>query len=71
MFTTTVYQIDRLIKEYDQERDCSYAASLGHGSKHEKKEESQEEKIKRLLPKEYHDFVPLFKKAVPDVLPPH
>ena len=53
MFTTTVYQIDRLIKEYDQERDQLYAASLGHssghdwhGSKHEKKEESQEEKIK-------------------------
>ena len=44
MFTTTVYQIDRLIKEYDQERDCLYAASLGHGSKH--KEELEEEKIK-------------------------
>ena len=38
MFTTTVYQIDRLIKEYDQERGCLYAASLGH----EKKEESEE-----------------------------
>ena len=31
----------------------------------------EEEKIKRLLPKEYHDFVPLFKKAVADVLPLH
>ena len=31
----------------------------------------EEEKIKWLLPKEYHDFVPLFKKAVTDVLPPH
>ena len=68
MFTTTVYQIDRLIKEYDQERDRLYAARLGYG---EKKEEAEEQKIKRLLPKEYHDFVPLFKKAVPDVLPPH
>ena len=67
MFTTMVYQIDRLIKKYDQERDRLYAASL----EHEKKEESEEEKIKRLLPKEYHDFVPLFKKAVADVLPPH
>ena len=76
MFTTTVYQIDRLIKEYDQERDCLYAASLGHGSgphgsKHENKKESEEEKIKQLLPKEYYDFMPLFKKAVADVLPPH
>ena len=70
MFTTTVYQIDRLTKEYDQERDRLYAASLGHSNRHEK-EESEEEKIKRLLPKEYHDFVPLFKKAVADVLPLH
>ena len=69
MFTTTVYQIDRLIKGYDQQRDHLYAASLGHISGHE--EESEEEKIKQLLPKEYHDFVPLFKKAVTDVLPPH
>ena len=36
-----------------------------------REEESEEEKIKRLLPKEYHDFVPLFKKAVTDVLPLH
>ena len=67
MFTTIVYQIDRLIMEYNQERDRLYAASLGH----EKKEESEEEKIKWLLPKEYHDFMPLFIKAVADVLPPH
>ena len=71
MFTTTVYQIDRLIKEYDQEKDRLYATRLRHGSKHEKEEESEKEKIKRLLPKEYHDFVPLFKKAIADVLPPH
>ena len=73
MFTTTVYQIDRLMKEYDQERDRLYAASLAsrHDRHGEKKGESEEEKIKRLLPKEYHDFVPLFKKAVADVLPPH
>ena len=47
-----------------------YAASLRHSSKHEK-EESEEGKIKWLLPKEYHDFVPLFKKAVTDILPPY
>ena len=70
MFTIMVYQIDRLIKEYDQERDCLYAASLGHSSRRHK-EESEEEKIKRLLQKEYHDFMPLFKKAVADVLPPY
>ena len=44
MFTTMVHQIDRLIKEYDQERDRLYAASLGHVSGRE--EESEEEKIK-------------------------
>ena len=71
MFTIIVYQIDRLIKEYNQERDHLYAATLGHGNRHERKKESEEEKIKRLLPKEYHVFVALFKKAVADVLPPH
>ena len=76
IFITMVYQINRLIKEYDQERDHLYAASLGHssglhGSKYEKKEESEEEKIKRLLLKEYYDFIQLFKKAVADVLPLH
>ena len=50
MFTTMVCQIDRLIKEYDQERDRLYAAGLGHGSRY--KEELEEEKIKQLLPKE-------------------
>ena len=69
IFTTTVYQIDRLIKEYDRERDRLYAASLGHGSRY--KEESEEDKIKWLLPKEYHDFVPVFKKVVADVRPSH
>ncbi len=69
MFSTTVYQIDRLIQEYDRERDRLYAASLGHEK--EKEELSEEEKIRKLLPKEYHDFIPLFKKAIADVLPPH
>ena len=73
MLTTIVYQIDRLIKEYDQEKDCLYAASLssGHDRHGEQKEESEDEKIKRLLPKEYYDFMPLFKKAIANVLPPH
>ena len=71
IFTTMVYQIDRLIKEYNQERDRLYTASLRHSGGHEKKEESEEEKIKWLLLKEYHVFVPLFKKAVADVLLPH
>ena len=31
----------------------------------------EEEKIKRLLLIEYYDFVPLFKKAVADILPLH
>ena len=42
-----------------------------YNSRYEKKEELEEEKIKQLLPKEYHDFMPLFKKVVADVLPPH
>ena len=37
----------------------------------QEEELSEEDKIKKLLPKEYHDFVPLFKKAVADILPPH
>ena len=73
MFTIMVYEIDRSIKEYDQERDHLYAASLGSGyDRHgKKKEESEKEKIKWLLLKEYYDFMLLFKKAVANVLPPH
>jgi len=32
---------------------------------------TEEEKIKELIPKDYHEFLPLFKKAVAEVLPPH
>ena len=30
MFSTTVYHIDYLIREYDRERDKLYAASFGY-----------------------------------------
>ena len=69
MFSTMVYQIDCLITEYDRKRDRLYTASLGYNMLEE--ELSEEEKIKKLLPKEYHDFVLLFKKAIANVLPPH
>ena len=32
---------------------------------------TEDEKIKELVPKDYHEFLPLFKKAVAEVLPPH
>jgi len=32
---------------------------------------TDEAKIKALVPVEYHEFLPLFKKAVAEVLPPH
>ena len=69
MFSTMVYQIDHLIREYDKERDRLYTASLRY--KMPEEELSEAEKIKKLLPKEYHDFVLLFKKAIADVLPRH
>ena len=30
IFSTTVYQIDHLLREYNRERDRLYAVSLGH-----------------------------------------
>ena len=31
----------------------------------------EDDKIRGLVPTEYHEFLPLFKKAIADVLPPH
>jgi len=31
----------------------------------------EEDKIRELMPEDYHEFLPLFKKAVAEVLPPH
>ena len=31
----------------------------------------EDDKIWGLVPAEYHKFLPLFKKAIADVLPPH
>src|SRR5258706_8678661 len=32
---------------------------------------AEDDKIRDLVPAEYHEFLPLFKKAVADTLPPH
>ena len=32
---------------------------------------TEDDKIKELVPEDYHEFLPLFKKAVAEVLPPH
>ena len=69
IFSTIVYQIDCLITKYDRERDKLYTASVKYKVLEGKL--SEEEKIKKLLPKEYHDFVLLFKKAVTNILLPH
>ena len=66
MVSATVYQIDHLLGKYDKDRACSYAASLGH-IKREENKISEEEKNKQLMPKEYHDFVLLFKKAITNI----
>jgi hypothetical protein len=39
--------------------------------KDESEPETEEDKIRQLVPEEYHEFLPLFNKAVADVLPPH
>ena len=70
IFLAMVYQIDCLFKEYTKEKDYLYTASLSH-IKREEEKILEKEKIKQLLLKKYHDFVPLFKKAIADVLPPH
>ena len=32
---------------------------------------SEDDKIRELVPAKYHEFLPLFKKAIADTLPPH
>jgi len=34
-------------------------------------QQCQDDKIKELVPKDYHEYIPLFKKAVAEVLTPH
>ena len=37
----------------------------------EKKPEEELEEIQTMVPEKYYDFIPLFQKAVADLLPPH
>ncbi len=59
MFCITITEID----------DAIYlcVASTDQGNKEDDKEPNLEE----LVPKEYHDFLPLFQKKMAEKLPPH
>jgi len=50
----TLYEMDKILKKYEtNEMD---------------KEETEDNKIRNLVPEKYHEFLPLFKQAVAEVL---
>src|SRR5436190_6649958 len=55
LFSTSLYEIDRLLERKQTPED----------------QESDEQRIERLLPKEYAEFKDVFSKAASDTLPPH
>ena len=59
-FTTSLYKVNRLIEE---------KAGRGEGS--QELEESEEEMLKRTVPREYHDLIQVFSKVESNKLPPH
>jgi len=56
-FKTTLFELDRALHNYE--------------NKDNNKPATEENRIKELVPEDYHKFLPLFKKAVAEVLPPH
>jgi len=51
----TVYQLDKALRAFESQIVPA----------------TKDDKIKELVPKDYHKYLPLFKKAVAEVLPPH
>ena len=53
-YSTTVYELDKALKEPTPEP-----------------EDLEDAKIRELVPEDYHSYLPLFKKAIAETLPPH
>jgi len=51
----TIYQLDKALKTFESQTAPA----------------TEDDKIRELVPQECHAFLPLFKKAVAEVLPPH
>jgi predicted aspartyl protease len=57
-FKATVYELDRALRAYDKPLTTAVP-------------QSEDDKIRELVPADYHVYLPLFKKAVAEILPPH
>ena len=55
-FKMTLFELDRALRNYENKN---------------KEPLTEEDKINELVPKNYHEYLPLFKKAVAEMLPPH
>jgi len=56
VFKMTLFELDQALCNYENKN---------------KEPLTEENRIKELVPKDYHEYLPLFKKAVAEVLPPH
>ena len=52
----TLYELNRALRNYEKPQE---------------EPPTEDDKIKELVPEDYHEFLPLFPKAVAEVLPPH
>jgi hypothetical protein len=56
-FTTSLYEIDRILEDRNLESPAE--------------EETEEQMLRRIVPKTYHDLIDVFSKSASDKLPPH
>jgi hypothetical protein len=56
-FTTSLYKIDHILEDRNLESPAE--------------EETEEQMLRRIVPKEYHDLINVFSKSASDKLPPH
>jgi hypothetical protein len=56
-FTTSLYKIDHILEDRNLETPAE--------------EETEEQMLRRIVPKEYHDLINVFSKTASNKLPPH
>jgi hypothetical protein len=56
-FTTSLYEIDYILEDRNLETPAE--------------EETEEQMLRRIVPKEYHDLIDVFSKSASDKLLPH
>ena len=74
-FALTIYAIDQALHAHEvrdrARRTAIYAVVPELKTDLPAAVTIEDDKIRGLVPAEYHEFLPLFKKAIADVLPPH